>query len=836
MKLPAVKFLRELFAHYTSYHRHGPLLLTYAGILGAVGFPLFYVLRFSKSSLPFDDLAMRVISALLCLLLLLKNHWPQRLRPYYFVYSYAALIVALPVTFVFTSLMNGGGVVAVGNTLMVAFFVILMTDWRNTLVMLLLGFSGAIGLYIAVSPAPTVPMEYLARLPLLILVVTGGCFFKLAANRATAETVRLAYASIAGTIAHEMRNPLGQLKHNLENMQQALPLPTLTGQAQTTLDAAELDELYRCLAQGNLAVQRGLQVISMTLDQVSEKPLDTTAFSYLSAAEATYKAVQEYGYESDAERSKVSIHVVEDFSFWGDETAYLFLIFNLIKNALHYLPLRPGARLAITIERQQVKVRDSGPGIHPDLLARLFEPFRSVGKSGGTGLGLAYCQRMMRAFGGEIGCESVVAEYTQFTMRFPPVSEQERETHRLVVLARARAAFAGKRLLIVDDDTAQRLTTRHKLQPLGAAVDEASDGLRALDLLARQRYDLVLLDLNMPVLDGYAVAEQIRQGQMPDNRDVCIVAYTSEPAHLASVKTHKAGMDGFVSKPCAQLPLVQALHHALEHLVARQVPDDAGVLGGWRVLVADDSPLNRKAVAAYLTNAGATVGQAGHGQAVLDHLHSPGSWDAILMDINMPGMNGLETTQAIRRSGMAWSAIPIIALTAHSDQGTLEAAQAAGMNVCITKPVEASVLFEELRRLAGSRSKPPAAPSAMAGVAVGPLLNLERLESYSAIGMLEELLNDYLPEMARLVDKLDRSVAQQHFQESADALHSLLGMSGEAGALALSQLVRQFYVPMVEQGAWPLATGWVGQVKSLATQTEQALRAYGMAQAPARAD
>ena len=196
----------------------------------------------------------------------------------------------------------------------------------------------------------------------------------------------------------------------------------------------------------------------------------------------------------------------------------------------------------------------------------------------------------------------------------------------------------------------------------------------------------------MPLLDGYALAEKIRQGQAPANRNVRIVAHTSEPAHLAVVKTQKAGMDGFVGKPCAQLPLVEALQQALTHPAATVQPD-ATLLAGRRILVADDSPFNRLAVAAYLQHAGATVVEAPHGPAVLAQLPTCGAWDAILMDINMPGMNGLETTQAIRSSGMAWHDVPIIALTAHSDEATVRAAQAAGMNDFITKPVDSVTLY-----------------------------------------------------------------------------------------------------------------------------------------------
>jgi two-component system CAI-1 autoinducer sensor kinase/phosphatase CqsS len=828
-----LNFVRGLFAHYKLYHQHGPLMLKYAGLLGAFGFPIFYLLRFTRSSSAFDDLWIRLVATLLCVLLVLKDRWPERLKPYYIAFSYPALIFSLPTALVFTSLKNGGGAGAVGNTLMVVFFVILMTDWRNTIVMLVVGIGSAVLLYFVFDPNASIPMDYLGRLPLLILVVIGGSFFKFAGNRAAAEQMRQGYASIAGSIAHEMRNPLSQIKHSLEGMQQALPAPTTSRQSQT-LPPREVDDLYRYLAESELAVKRGLQVSAMTLDEVSEKPMDTAAFSYLSAAEATYKAVQEYGYDSDVDRGKVSVQVTEDFSFRGDETAYLFVLFNLIKNALYYIALCPQAQVTITVEGQQVKVRDTGPGIAPDVLVGLFEPFRSVGKSGGTGLGLAYCQRVMHGFGGQISCRSVVGEYTEFVLRFPPISEQESQAHRLAVLDRARAAFAGKRLLIVDDDSIQRMTTRHKLSPLGATLDEAADGRRALEMVARHSYDLILLDLKMPVLDGYAVAEEIRRTQAPTQRYIPIVAYTSEPSHLASVKTQKAGMDGFVSKPCAQLALLQVLEQALAHPAARTQPDGMP-LSGRRVLLADDSAHNRRAVAAYLKHGGATVVEVSHGRAVLEHLRAPGHWDAVLTDINMPGMNGLETTRAIRGSGEAWCNIPIVALTAHADEDTARAARAAGMNDFMSKPVEPGVLYAKLCSLFNdgvAADLAAAQPMKSEAAAKGGerLLNLERLESYRRLGMLQELLTDYLPEIARLVDKLELSAAGQDLEASLDALHSLLGMSGDAGAQALYRLVRGFYVPMVEARAWPLDKAWLAQIRATAAQAEKALKAYDSAQ------
>jgi len=152
------------------------------------------------------------------------------------------------------------------------------------------------------------------------------------------------------------------------------------------------------------------------------------------------------------------------------------------------------------------------------------------------------------------------------------------------------------------------------------------------------------------------------------------------------------------------------------------------------------------------------------------------------------------------------------------------------MNGFLVKPVEAALLYETLTRLinvvsARAPLPQPAVPPSPAPVPEG-LLNLQRLESYRRLGMLDELLNDYLPEMARLVGTLQECVAHTDVEGSIAALHSLLGMSGEAGAQALYQAVRRVYVPMVESQTWPPQGGWSGQIAALAAETEKALKAY----------
>lgn len=824
--------LQRLFSHYVEYHRHGPLMLRYLSLLGFIFFPVYYLFRFTKQVPVYDDWLLRVIDAVICLGLFLRDRWPEKWQRYYLPYSYAVLTITLPFTFMFTSLMNGGGSVAVGNMLMAAFLVLLLSDWRNTAVILITGIALGGLAYLLVDPTPQMPVDFFERTPILLAAVVGGSLFKAALEDATAERVRSAYAALAGSIAHEMRNPLAQIKHSLENIDNQLPQPK-HGSSQS-LDAEELKALHRNVSAGEVAVRRGLQIISMTLDEVNARPADPSTFEFLSAAEVCAKAAQEYSYESEEQRSVVNLNVLKDFTFRGDETAFVFVLFNLIKNALYYLGPYPGTSLSIVVDDLQVRVRDNGPGISEKNLERLFEPFETAGKSGGTGLGLAYCRRVMRAFGGDITCVSVKGEFTEFTMQFPPVDEAEREEHRRATIAQARTVLAGKRILIVEDDPVQRMATRHKLGLLSltAELEEAQDGQEALDKLRRRRYDIVLLDVRMPGMDGYGVAQTVRSEPGP-NQEVRILAYTSEPAHMAREKALRRGMDGFVNKPCAQLPLLAALQSVLQQ--ARGRSGAGAALAGSRILVADDSTFNRKAVAAHLRNAGAIAIEADHGHAVLEQLQSLQAFDAVLLDLHMPGMDGLEVTRVIRSSESMWAGVPVIALTARSDEAAVAAARAAGMNGFLVKPVDQSLLYEELRKVitAGPSAQrtmaPPPRPPAVAAAEDESLLNLSRLESYKRLGMLGELVSDYLPEMARLLARLVDAAARDDKEGCLSALHTLLGMSGEAGAQALYRQVRQVYVPLLEDNRWP-AEGWVRELQSLAERSHAALNNYCIAE------
>ncbi|WP_411886517.1 hybrid sensor histidine kinase/response regulator [Polaromonas sp. YR568] len=550
-------WLKKLFGYYEAYHAHGRPLLKYIGIIGALTYVLFYLIRFTKPNpRPFDDLAIRVLVVILFTVLAMKNRWPDKLKKYYFAYSYWALIFCLPFVNVFLSLVRHGGIPSISNCFIALSFLVMLTDWRNTIVMLLIGGGAATLLYRAITPHPAIPMDMVAQLPAYLLILVGGAAFKLSERQIDAEKLRIAN-SLAGSIAHEMRNPLGQAKMSLESIGQILPA---NGNA---IPAEDISRMRQFVSMGEIAVHRGHQVIDLILGSLKSSTVDRSRFSYLSAAKATRKAVDEYSFvERNVRddlgnlRDRVTVRVIKDFTFYGDETPYVFVLFNLIKNALYYLGQKSDATIVLTVDDHKVTVRDTGPGIDKEVLAHLFESFMTSGKAGGTGLGLSYCKRTMQTFGGDIHCDSVVGEFTQFTLTFPPLPQTEISEAATALQTPPHSdkrvipgdLLEGRTVILAEDDELNRLMVGDCLKNWGLNVLEAEGGRQVLAHLNNTPgVDLILMDMNMPGLNGVQTTQAIRSRDW-EHQGIFILALSGNSDELDVRNALKAGMNGYVLK------------------------------------------------------------------------------------------------------------------------------------------------------------------------------------------------------------------------------------------------------------------------------------------------
>jgi two-component system CAI-1 autoinducer sensor kinase/phosphatase CqsS len=818
--------------------------IRWGGALGLLCHPIYYVVWTYILPQPYDNLLLRLSAAAVCVPLIFQSHWPKRFNHYLLIYWHCCLIYVLPFVCTFLTIRNGFSTMWMMTEVMMIFIMALCID--NPLLLMTcisIGmFSGTVAA-VTTSPHPivldSITQSNLALLPVVVLC-SMAFSHAISKGRIFVEKNR-ALQALAGSIAHEMRNPLSQLRHVLDRVEEALPATTGSNQA-PALSPARSAELYQHVAQGQLSIERGLRIIAMTLDEVGDKSIRSDHLNYLSAADTTRKALEEYGFDNEKERSKVKLVVQEDFIFKVDETVYLFTLFNLIKNALHHIATLPLATLTLKIDRQSVVVMDTGTGVKPDILPHLFEPFRTVGNSAGTGLGLAYCQRAMRAFGGSISCRSEVSKFTEFTLQFPAVPNDEVAGHEHRILERATPFFKGKRVLVVDDEAAQRTRTCRALSRVGAQVEAAERGATALTMLEQPNaYDLVLMDINMPGLDGYATTEKIRANRRSPNWDVLIIAYTAEPRNAARVHARRAGMDDIVSKSSSPLELITALQTFLENGAERHQRQRTDGLAGKSILVADDDTYSRLVAKACLERSGANVIEAEHGHAVLARLQEEDFVDAIVMDMNMPGMSGAETTAAIRARTDAYATVPIIALTSQSDNESVQACLAAGMNEVMIKPVHGDSLYAcVVRQFSQQHVSNPPAKATLAQAAVAPvekpataaenglqdgLLDQRHLEELITLDLLNEPFLNGIEQIRSLMARIAITAAANDLESTHDALHLILGISGNIGAKSLHQFARQIYPPFIAK-QWPVQADWVARICALGDRSADALQMY----------
>lgn len=794
-----------------------------AARVGAAVFTAYGILWLHVTPVEHESLGLRAIAVLLCLAVSLSPYWPQRYKPALPWVWFMGVMYALPFYATYQLLGSNYSVLrSMLEVTMVFFVVVIFPHYLLALANMALGIGlGVLAGYLTIPGFGELNHGIVksVHLQAMIYTVAAGLLFTRSNLTGLLARQRIdTLKDLAGSIAHELRNPLGQVRHGLETINRKLPRPHAGGR-DVSIPPGDLDALFGELAQCRFAIERGMQMVAMTLDEIHAKPMDTSHLRYVSAETATRKALDEFGYDSESDRARIDLHVEQDFVFRVDETRYLFVVFNLLKNALFYFRDHPAARVGITVGGHCVTFEDTGPGMKPEVLARTFESFHTQGKPGGTGLGLSFCKRTLLAFGGDISCESELGRFTRFTLRFPAVPASEIAAWEAGVLERARLALAGQRVLVVDDVPALRKTARAMLTPLGVQVEEAGDGQMALEMLARSPFDAVVLDLAMPVLDGYATAESLRASRIPGAAGTPIVALTAEAAPIALAKLERAAVDVVVRKPCTQVELVEALCRARGQ--ARR--DEAAArcaasLAGKRILVVDDNAFGRRYLRQLLEQHAIEVSEAADGASAFRMLEAL-PVDAIVTDLHMPALDGFGLARAVIDSSLTPKPV-LIALSARDDEAVVARAQAAGIRDFVSKPAQPAELLEKLARHLTPGIRPPGGHPAPAE---DELLNLGRLESLHRLGMVDEDLPQAIRASRALLDKLREPTARRDLDAARELLHSLLGICGDMGFHALHQKTKSSYVQLVEHGRWP-EPGWHEELLRLLGRTERAIR------------
>ena len=820
-----------------------------------------------------ESAVFRFGSALLSVPLLFQPKIPESGLAWLNLYWYFWITFILPVSFTYILLLNEFAPMwVVCETMMLSLTIIFIGNWVR--VVLVITFGTLIGYYCfqwssgqsinwsQMVASKTYPLWNLL-VPLPIAVWCGISFTFGAKQAVVAIEKNEAIKAFAGSIAHEMRNALTQIKFALISIYGLIPEIDNNSQS-VSISAAKSDLLLNNITQGINACHRGLQVIDLTLNQVNNNSPDLGGFHYLSAAAVSARALKEYGFSSEEERARVSVHIIKDFLIKVDETAYIYIIFNLIKNATYYFRAYPNARITIMVSEPQVSVTDTGPGICEEIRERLFKPFFTAGKKNGSGLGLSYCYRTMQQFNGTISCESQENQYTTFTLTFPPVTTHEIDQWIAKMTKTIKPFFINKRILLVDDEEIYLKVLNHLLAFLDCEIDQADSGHAALELLSNKTYDLIFMDIQMPGKDGYATCREIRNGAVPAQKNICIIAHTNEPPTVAKLKAEKIGMDGFLSKPCTQVELIREIHKAQECSQQRTFLAEAGdALRDKKVLITDDEFFNRRILGMYAKQWHMQIVEADSGEAALEILAQQPDIDMVFMDINMPGIDGLEATQKIRNNPDLQGLI-IIGISGEFSEAAQVAIKAAGMDDFIVKPAEPDVLKKKLLQLmqakstikvssrkhhnampiAGKTVSKPAPPTDQHSELVPldgqpaftnnqlslindmKLLDEDRLTDYQASfkSDFNEFLEQIIANMQQRNKTLQTAFLEKNYQTVSSILHSLIGVSGYAGAFALNQYIKLQVYPRINEKNYAAEDQWVKTIDSLVQQSVDAMR------------
>lgn len=490
----------------------------------------------------------------------------------------------------------------------------------------------------------------------------------------------------------------------------------------------------------------------------------------------------------------------------GDPTRIRQVLINLLSNAVKFTEQGEISVAAIavtendTITSLRIEVRDTGIGIEPEIQARLFQAFTQADNStarrfGGTGLGLSISKTLVELMGGTIGIESMPGQGACFWFDLPLAEADQLQNES------QGFDLTGKRALIVEDNATNRAILECYLKHWGIITHSVASGTAALaELISansnNKNYDIVLLDLNMPDMDGLALAHAINQ--LP-NIPVTPKILLSTGAVAPNTNLMALGIIQSLLKPIRELQLFNAILQALQLVdqsdtAIAQAAVNAEIIGCWNysdkhILVAEDNPVNRKVIAGLLAKFQLTPDIAENGLAALELLERK-SYDLVLMDCQMPVLDGYEATRILREREVSNPDLhrktAVVALTAHATTEARELCLSSGMDDFLSKPVNLLTLAEVLMRWLKLGNDNKILPIQ---INTNDLIKTEQNEceywdEFSALKLLGgdkelliEMIEVFIHDSPQRVSELNLALESADHKALANAAHTIKGMA-----------------------------------------------------------
>ncbi|MGR8932369.1 MAG: response regulator [Gammaproteobacteria bacterium] len=499
----------------------------------------------------------------------------------------------------------------------------------------------------------------------------------------------------------------------------------------------------------------------------------------------------------------------------GDPLRLSQILVNLGNNAVKFTERGEIVVSAQVIEQNaeraklQFSVRDTGIGISAEEQRKLFRSFTQADSSttrkfGGTGLGLVICKKLAELMGGEIWCESTVGDGSTFYF----TAEFRKQQGDIPERRPTKHELANLRVLVVDDNSVAREILSGMLSSMGLRVDQAESGEVALELIERvgseDPYQLVLMDWKMPGLDGVQTAKVIEIG----DKDIHIPTVVMVTAYGRDEAKHAADgveIKGFLTKPVTPSALLNAIMVAMgreevcetRHM-NRQEAEAADItkLRGAKILLVEDNEINLELALELLSANGIDVKVAKDGAQALQAL-AEDSFDGVLMDCQMPVMDGYEATRQLRKQDR-FKALPVLAMTANAMAGDREKVLACGMNDHIAKPINVNEMFRIMAKwiipskpslkLATRKKKMPEEVSIPALDGINTEEGLARVQGNGKL--YKKLLGRLVEDHHRFVAEYQNAVTVGDWDVATRLAHSLKGVAGNIGAESLQGICK----------------------------------------------
>lgn len=674
------------------------------------------------------------------------------------------------------------------------------------------------------------------------------------ARDAAVESAAIKARFLANT-SHELRTPMN----------------AIIGFTQLLLDTPLNDEQREYAATVRVSAGSLLALLNDILDfskiESGKMVFERLEFSPRRLIEETADLMAELAFPKGLELTARLDHALPSLVM-GDPGRIRQILTNLLGNAIKFTA-RGEVSLKVDLEARTERecqlrflVHDTGVGIPLEAQARIFEAFTQADESttrkfGGSGLGLSITRQIVEQLGGRIGFTSEPGKGSVFwvtlTLEVPAHQEAKTETPQL----------SECRVLIVDDQPGARELLRYELEPLGADCIEAGSGVAAHEILDRHRgpISVIFLDLQLPDLDGITLAQELRQDPSYSQTGLVIIAPMGQQMDREFLR--RVGVNGCLIKPLKQSRLWDCVQKVLRGEDALEGGGPARVRkiaapatngpSPLKILLAEDNLVNQKVALAQLRRLGYSADVVANGREVLHALHQA-RYQIVLMDCQMPELDGYEATRCIRRAetdghyGNRWTH-HIIAVTANAMRGDREKCFAAGMDGFLTKPLEIETLRGALEQAGERFGIVPASESGTAsGVSAPELLGLEPSPS---IGKEEapvldpsflrqtrklsppggpdeavELIDLFLSEFPMRVEAVVRSVKERDSEAVRSAAHALKGSAGNLGGRELAKTASALE-QAIKTGDWIRSDALVAALEKAAVRLSQALSAEG---------